>query len=270
QTRGEGDREIEAAVAVDATGGREELFWILYDLSAQVQAETELRLLNRELEERVDMRAAELARVNEELALEQARFAAAFRQMPSGLLIAEVPSGRVLLANAHALALFGDQVLDVRVGSESGPFGGVARHGRAYTADELPLARASRGETVIGELIDVVRDSRPPVVLEVSAAPVRDPRGEIVAAVAAFNDVTAREQRERIEREFIQNAAHQLRTPLAAITSAVAVLQAGASDDPIARAKFLDHIARESDRLARLTRSLLVLARAQTAQEKPE
>ena len=115
-----------------------------------------------------------------------------------------------------------------------------------------------------------VRDSRPPVVLEVSAAPVRDPRGEIVAAVAAFNDVTAREQRERIEREFIQNAAHQLRTPLAAITSAVAVLQAGASDDPIARAKFLDHIARESDRLARLTRSLLVLARAQTAQEKPE
>jgi signal transduction histidine kinase len=38
----------------------------------------------------------------------------------------------------------------------------------------------------------------------------------------------------------------------------------------VARAKFLDHIARESDRLARLTRSLLVLARAQTEQEEPE
>jgi two-component system phosphate regulon sensor histidine kinase PhoR len=122
----------------------------------------------------------------------------------------------------------------------------------------------------MGELIDVARDGRPAVVLEVNAAPVRNARGEIVAAVAAFNDVTAREQRERIEREFVQNAAHQLRTPLAAITSAVAVLQAGASEDPVARGKFLEHIARESDRLARLTRSLLVLARAQTAQEEPE
>jgi len=175
-----------------------------------------------------------------------------------------------VLANAHALTLFGEDVLDVHVGSDAGPFRPSSRNGTPFAADDLPLARALRGETVIGELVDVARESQPPVVLEVSAAPVRNPRGEIVAAVAAFNDVTAREQRERIEREFVQNAAHQLRTPLAAITSAVAVLQAGASEDPVARAKFLDHIARESDRLARLTRSLLVLARAQTAQEAPE
>jgi PAS domain S-box-containing protein len=271
QTRGEGDREVEAAIAVDPDGEREELFWILHDVTAQLQAEMELRLLNRELEDRVDVRTVELASVNEELALEQARFAAVFRQMPSGLLIADAPSGRIVLANAHALALFGEEVLEARVGSDGGgPFRASSHKGSVVAAGDLPLARAMRGETVIGELIDVARDSQRPMVLEVSAAPVRNPRGDIVAAVAAFNDVTAREQRERIEREFVQNAAHQLRTPLAAITSAVAVLQAGASEDPVARRKFLDHIARESDRLARLTRSLLVLARAQTAQEAPE
>ena len=71
------------------------------------------------------------------------------------------------------------------------------------------------------------------------------------------------ERRERAEREFISNAAHELRTPLAAIASAVDVLQSGAKDDSEARELFLGHLARESQRLNRLVHALLVLARAQ-------
>jgi signal transduction histidine kinase len=236
-----------------------------------VQAETELRLLNRELEERVVDRTRELGRTSEALALEEARFAAVFEQMPGGILIAEAPSGRIVLANTYAVDLFGESILSTRVGSDARPFTGSPRGGAPFEPTEWPLARALfRGETINAELVEINHRDRAGLVLEASAAPVRNPRGEIVAAVLAFHDVTAREERERVEREFVQNAAHQLRTPLAAITGAVAVLQAGASEDPIARAKFIDHIAREADRLARLTRSLLVLARAQTAQESPE
>jgi signal transduction histidine kinase len=47
------------------------------------------------------------------------------------------------------------------------------------------------------------------------------------------------------------------------------MLQTGAKDDPRARDDFLAHIERESGRLARLTRALLVLARAEARQEKP-
>jgi signal transduction histidine kinase len=79
--------------------------------------------------------------------------------------------------------------------------------------------------------------------------------------------VTERDRRERAEREFVTNAAHELRTPLAAITSAVEVLQAGAKEVPADRDRFLESIERQSARLGRLTHTLLTLARAQTHEE---
>jgi two-component system, OmpR family, phosphate regulon sensor histidine kinase PhoR len=47
------------------------------------------------------------------------------------------------------------------------------------------------------------------------------------------------------------------------------VLQAGAKDDEAERDRFLAHIAREAERLARLARALLTLARAHAGQERP-
>jgi two-component system phosphate regulon sensor histidine kinase PhoR len=84
-----------------------------------------------------------------------------------------------------------------------------------------------------------------------------------------FQDVTERESHERAEREFITNAAHELLTPLAAITSAVEVLQGGAKEDQDQRDRFLAHAERETARLGRLAKALLVLARAQMGIEAP-
>ncbi len=58
----------------------------------------------------------------------------------------------------------------------------------------------------------------------------------------SLEDVSARERRERAERDFVTNAAHELQTPLAAITSAVQVLQAGAKDNVVDRDRFLAHV----------------------------
>lgn len=82
-------------------------------------------------------------------------------------------------------------------------------------------------------------------------------------------DVTAQEHRERAERDFVTNAAHELQTPIAAITSGVQVLQAGAKENEADRDRFLAHIEAACARLDRLTRALLVLARAQAGQEDP-
>jgi two-component system sensor histidine kinase VicK len=86
-------------------------------------------------------------------------------------------------------------------------------------------------------------------------------------AVLVFTDVSERERRERAEREFVANAAHELRTPLAALASAVEALESGAKDAPEERDRFLELIGRQVNRLGRLARALLVLARAQTRQE---
>ncbi|MGI9112889.1 MAG: ATP-binding protein [Gaiellaceae bacterium] len=86
-------------------------------------------------------------------------------------------------------------------------------------------------------------------------------------AILVITDVSELERRERIEREFVTNAAHELRTPVAAISGAVEVLEAGAKERPAERDHFLAIIDRQASRLARLSRSLLVLARAQTGAE---
>jgi signal transduction histidine kinase len=93
------------------------------------------------------------------------------------------------------------------------------------------------------------------------------PSPEAGTAVLVLTDITARDRRERAEREFVANAAHELRTPIAAIASAVEVLQGGAKDDPDARDRFLAAIERQSDRLTGLVHALLTLARAQTRAE---
>jgi signal transduction histidine kinase len=90
------------------------------------------------------------------------------------------------------------------------------------------------------------------------------------AALLVITDVTVADRRERAEREFVTNAAHELRTPIAAIVSAMEVLQDGAKAEPEPRDRFLAVIGRQSDRLERLTRALLTLARAQTHAEPVE
>lgn len=112
------------------------------------------------------------------------------------------------------------------------------------------------------------RDDGTTVMIEGSSAAVRS-GDRFAARLVTLEDVTARERRRRAERDFVTNAAHELQTPLAAITSAVQVLQAGAKDQPADRDRFLAHVERACARLERLTRALLVLAHAQTREEAP-
>ena len=89
------------------------------------------------------------------------------------------------------------------------------------------------------------------------------------AAVILLRDVTVHNRRGRAEREFVSNAAHELLTPLTGIVGAAHVLEAGAKNVPEDRDRFITHIATECNRLARIARSLLVLARAQSGEEPP-
>ena len=98
-----------------------------------------------------------------------------------------------------------------------------------------------------------------PALIEVDGLPAEDG-----SAVLLLQDVTAREGARSAEREWAANAAHELRTPISAIVSAVDVLQRGAKHEPTERDLFLGHVERESARLGRLADALLLLARVQT------
>jgi signal transduction histidine kinase len=135
-------------------------------------------------------------------------------------------------------------------------------------AEGTPLALAMKSHRTVIERVEIEKLDGARAVLRVSAAPVLDRSGRTMAAVSIFEDITAEEAREKAEHEFVMNAAHELQSPLAAITSAVDVLQSGAKDSA-ERDLFIDHIDRESRRLDRLIRALLALARAQTELEEP-
>jgi signal transduction histidine kinase len=181
-----------------------------------------------------------------------ARLAAVVEIVPTGVLIVD-RDGKVQLMNDRALGMLGVEL--------------------EYAPDEIPLDRALRtGEAVASQRLHLARRDGSTVAVDASAAAVRDSDGRIIGAVVVMRDIAEQvddERTERAGRDFVTNAAHQLQSPVAGIISAVEVLQAGAKDGP-ERDVFLDHIERESNRLARLARALLILARAQTGVETPK
>ncbi len=64
----------------------------------------------------------------------------------------------------------------------------------------------------------------------------------------------------RMQQDFVANVSHELRTPLTAIRMAAESLHMGAMRDERMRAKFLNNIQGEADRLTRLVNELLTVA----------
>jgi len=126
------------------------------------------------------------------------------------------------------------------------------------------LARALEQRAAVRETVEVTLDGGEALSVEIDARPV-----DGVGVVCTLEDLTARARREQADREFITNAAHQLRTPIAAIATAIEVLQSGAKDVPEARDRFLGHIEHQTERLVRLARAMLALARAERGDVRP-
>jgi len=123
---------------------------------------------------------------------------AVIQQMPSGLVVAEAPSGRLVLANRQVEHILRHPFVAAGDGPWYHDHAGFHPDGRPYEPHEWPLARAiGTGEIVTSEEIDYVLGDGTGATLETSAAPVRDGSGAIVAGVVTFHDVTERRRSER-------------------------------------------------------------------------
>jgi PAS domain S-box-containing protein len=253
---------FDAQVTVTSIGDGDEprLRFVVRDVTEERQNEARLWELNAELEQRAERRARLLAEAQNRLGDERAQFESVLRQLPVAVLLAD-PSGRLVVRNRHATQLFGevasaDELLD-RLFTDYG----------VSLRQELLLHAADDGAPAAFESV-VYRHEGDELLLDATAAPVAvDGRFSGIAYV--FRDVTDQRRHQIAQRRFVVNAAHELRTPLAAIVSAVDVLQGGAKDDEEARDRFLEHLETQSARLTALVRALLLLARAQAGVEKP-
>ncbi|WP_348245833.1 ATP-binding protein [Leptolyngbya sp. GB1-A1] len=91
--------------------------------------------------------------------------------------------------------------------------------------------------------------------------------GEIIGHVGTIEDITEAQEIEQIKREFLSIVSHELKTPLASIRGALALLSTGLFDDePETAQEVLEIAISDTERLVRLVNDLLDLERLESRQ----
>jgi diguanylate cyclase (GGDEF)-like protein/PAS domain S-box-containing protein len=111
-------------------------------------------------------------------------------QMPVGVAIAEVPSGKLLFHNREAVRLLRHPMHPASDFTGYTRYGATHPDGTPYAANEYPIARAIQGESVSPEEMIYIRGDGTETCLLVNAAPVKDGKGVIVKAVSTFYDIS--------------------------------------------------------------------------------
>jgi two-component system phosphate regulon sensor histidine kinase PhoR len=90
--------------------------------------------------------------------------------------------------------------------------------------------------------------------------------GPEAQAIVQLEDRTEARRAEQLRSDFIANAGHELRTPLASIIGYIETLQHHAREDEEARERFLGIMAREAGRMQRLVDDLMSLSRIEMSE----
>ncbi len=106
-------------------------------------------------------------------------------------------------------------------------------------------------------------------VVHVHAAPLRDERGEAAGVVLVLDDATQRERLEVVRRDFIANASHELKTPIASIRGLVETVLADGDMPASTRNGFLERVVRQIGRLGHLVGEMLTLSRLEAREASP-
>ena len=84
-----------------------------------------------------------------------------------------------------------------------------------------------------------------------------------------LQDQTRIRRAEQLHRDFVANASHELKTPLAVIAGFVETLRGSAKDDPAAQERFLKIMEQQAERMRRLVEDLLSLNRIELNEHVP-
>ncbi|HZC79982.1 MAG TPA: ATP-binding protein, partial [Ktedonobacterales bacterium] len=207
-------------------------------------------------------------------------------ELPGAVYLVRGIDARLVLANRAAVTLWGaewpvGQPMEVFLAQSDTHI--FAPDGQPLRADQLATLQVLRTRAPVHhyqETIQHANGARLPVLLnavaldpEVLADPAASGAGARVAgpvALVALQDVSALKEAERLKDEFITIAAHELRTPMTAITGYASLLhkygqrRAGAAQGPDGlQLEAIEAIEQSTSRLAELTEDLLDVTRLQ-------
>jgi signal transduction histidine kinase len=104
-----------------------------------------------------------------------------------------------------------------------------------------------------------------PMTLQVRAATLRHEGGVMVVV----QDMTEELLAQRVRREFVAHASHELKSPVAGLQALAEAITHAVRENPQAAEKFAERMTRESERLGRLVRDLLDLSKLEEAPIAP-
>ncbi|MEG3843259.1 ATP-binding protein [Microcoleus sp. herbarium14] len=197
-----------------------------------------------------------LQSLNAALTESESRIKQMLEAMPAGVSVHDL-TGQLIYANQTARQLVGIQTLLEATTDKLAEVFRVYDGGtdELYSLEKMPIARSLRGETVRVEDVEIRLPDRT-VPLEVFSTPLFDETGNIIGAIAAFQDITDRKNTEKLltdynrtleqnvsdrtaelqraalaaevaslaKSAFLANMSHELRTPLNAILGYTQIL----------------------------------------------
>ncbi|NLL57774.1 MAG: cell wall metabolism sensor histidine kinase WalK [Firmicutes bacterium] len=96
-------------------------------------------------------------------------------------------------------------------------------------------------------------------IFQVHFAPFKE-NGTLQGILVVFHDVTKERAFSLMQQEFVANVSHELRTPLTTIKNYIETLLNGAQEDSAIRVRFLQVVEKETERMVKLVKDLLVLS----------
>ena len=156
--------------------------------------------------------------------------------------------GRDYLYNALRQELPGGEVIVVRLAMEVDKTQIASEHGRAMVPVSVLIG------IVIGMALAVVY-------MRQITTPIRELEKQLAETIEKTKKA------ENVRKDFVTNVTHELKTPLTSISGFAETLQGSAGDNPEVRARFLEIISLESDRLARLIDDTLIISDIENGRE---
>jgi two-component system phosphate regulon sensor histidine kinase PhoR len=173
----------------------------------------------------------------------------------------------VLLANNalhHLLELPPEPYLDrlllelIRLPQVNDVAGRVLKE-RAACEVTVELTRPQRILRILGRPLPL------DVLPEVGESQAASPSSRRMGALLTIRDETLLRRIEAVRRDFVANASHELKTPLAAIRAYAETLQLGALDDRPVAEQFVGNIIEQADRINGLVQGMLQLSRVESS-----
>lgn len=171
--------------------------------------------------------------------------------LPDPLLLLDA-RGWVVEANAAARRLLGARMA-------GRPLASVLRNPALLDAIDALLRGREADEVAFSLPVPVERHLR--ATLSRLEMPARAGEATAPAVIVVLHDVTDMRRMEQMRVDFVANVSHELRTPLSILSGFIETLRGPARDDPEAQLRFLDIMADQARRMARLVDGLLSLSR---------